>query len=248
MMDPYRDSAARHDELNAGQPTPTRLFARDFAERHGVESICDFGCGTGALMAELAADGRTVFGCDLSEAMCSVAQERLRPLGDITVANENMVTYRPPVQVDLATCLFDSINYLLDTRDWFALFGNVAKSLRPSGHFILDFVTEYDLRECWPAHRSVIEREDWVLVRLSAFDVTRSVGVEHMIWHVFQEGQWKTLIEEHRHAALAVQDVVRGLADVGLRTIEVVDADSNGVVEPDATTRIRIVARKENHA
>ena len=71
----YSDArlASIYDVVNP--PTPDLAFYRRLASG-GPKRICDLGCGTGRLAADLATDGHTVTGVDPAPAMLDVARNR----------------------------------------------------------------------------------------------------------------------------------------------------------------------------
>jgi SAM-dependent methyltransferase len=101
----------------------------------------DAACGTGTLIKSLRRDGWKSVGVDLSFAMLRAgaggAINRTLP-----VAAGDLRALPLAAGVDFATCLFDSINFLLETEDLARAFLEVAGALRPEGVFYFDVVTE----------------------------------------------------------------------------------------------------------
>ncbi|MBN2308561.1 MAG: class I SAM-dependent methyltransferase [Candidatus Hydrogenedentes bacterium] len=98
----------------------------------------DTACGTGVLLKRLRADGWDSLGLDLSYAM--VRQGRRHNPAPAAVADLRAL----PVagSIDYATCLFDSVNFLLDETDLRETMGQFAAALRPNGLLYFDIVTE----------------------------------------------------------------------------------------------------------
>jgi len=210
-----------------------------------IDSLCDFACGTGTLMLELSRSGKTVFGCDLSPSMYKTAATILKDVKNAHVDHGDMVIYRPPQEVDLATCLFDSVNYLMFRDKWRSFFQNVAFVLRPGGFFIFDYVSLFDLESCWPGYHSVMEGKEWILTRLSEYDRVSGRGIEKMIWHTYHNNHWQTETEIHEHTSLPESLVEEFLADAGLTIIKIMDADTFEKVYEFETTRILVIAQKQ---
>jgi SAM-dependent methyltransferase len=76
-----------------------------------------------------------VTGVDLSPEMLARARGKM-PLGEFHLCN--MVHYTDSRKYDLSLCLFDSINHVLDTREWRTMFANVSRNLSPNGTFVMD--------------------------------------------------------------------------------------------------------------
>ena len=99
----------------------------------------DLACGTGTLVKRLQRLGWHSVGIDLSPAMIRTGLKEESPwsgvVGDLrALPLEN--------SVDFATCLFDSINFLLDEDDVREAILQFGRALRPNGLLYFDFVTE----------------------------------------------------------------------------------------------------------
>lgn len=94
------------------------------------QKVLDAGCGPGAYAEELVARGATVVGCDISERMLQLAQERLKGTVDLL-----LVDLTQPLTM-FAAEEFDVINspLCLDyIEDWQSLFGEFRRVLKPDG-------------------------------------------------------------------------------------------------------------------
>ncbi len=99
--------------------------------------LLDVACGTGKSFMPMLRRGYEVVACDVSPAMVDHARRRsgLEPT-DVFVAD---VRDLPRLGTfDLATCLDDSLNYLLSDDELERAFAGVARNLRPGGVFIFD--------------------------------------------------------------------------------------------------------------
>jgi SAM-dependent methyltransferase len=74
-----------------------------------------------------------------------------------------------PSSFDLATCTYDSLNYLLSEADLAACFAGVARALRPGGLFVADMNTRHFLEHDWGVC-SVEEHPGFVQISQSSFD------------------------------------------------------------------------------
>ncbi len=112
----------------------------------------DAACGTGVLVRRLRKHGWNSFGFDLSPAMLSVAKRNWPELhaavGDLCA---------PPFRgsAGLVTCLFDSINFLLDEAAVRACIRQLAGMLTGDGLLYFDIVTERMVTEHF-------ENQTWV--------------------------------------------------------------------------------------
>lgn len=214
-----------------------------FAVDRACRSHCDFACGTGTLLKATADQGLVIAGCDRSPRMIRLARERTGLHDRRQLAVRDMRTYRPPWAVDLATCLFDSINCLLTIEDWRSFLANAAACLASRGFLVFDFVTQYDLRECWPGHREVIEVDDLVCVRTASFDRTTGLGVERVTWFCPTDEGWRETREAHWHASFPAELVLDVVEGCGLELVDVCDGESMLPVTGESQ-RIQITATR----
>jgi SAM-dependent methyltransferase len=120
------------------------------------------------------------------------------------------------------TANFDTVNHLLDERDLATLFRRVHRHLRPSGHFIFDFITPCDppsgtlhFRASRNGDKHVAQRIRWhPSRRLLLYDI------------VFREQARAPRVEFHRERAYAPHDVARWLAEAGFTLRDVLDAST----------------------
>ena len=105
-----------------------------------VRRLLEPACGTGRLVAELAARGYRVSGFDLSGPALAYLRRRLaaRGLGG-TIWAADMADFTLAEPVDAAYNTFDSFRHLLDERAARRHLECVAGSLRPGGIYILGF-------------------------------------------------------------------------------------------------------------
>lgn len=158
-------------------------YLREVLTRHPVPGhrMLDLACGTGTLALLFADEGWEVVGLDASSAMLAQARAKAANLdtvgrvafvkGDIRqpgVALAGMPEARPG-SFDLATCVYDSLNYLLEEGDLAACFAGVAEALAPGGVALLDMNTHYFLEHDW-LPSEVLELPGFVQVSQSHFD------------------------------------------------------------------------------
>src|SRR5205823_10150036 len=95
-------------------------------------------CGSGRLIAELAARGYQVTGFDLSEPALSYLQRRLaRRLLDAEIFEAEMSNFRLGRRVDAAYCTVNTFRHLLTERAAHDHLKSIAGSLRPGGIYLL---------------------------------------------------------------------------------------------------------------
>jgi SAM-dependent methyltransferase len=97
-------------------------------------------CGTGRLVAELAARGHQLVGLDLSEPSLAYLKRRLaRRRLKADVFRADMAEFSLDGPVDAAYSTFDGFRHLLTESAAWGHLKSVARSLRPGGIYILGF-------------------------------------------------------------------------------------------------------------
>lgn len=136
----------------------------------GQRRVLEPACGSGRLVAALAARGYRVTGFDISEGGLAFARRRMREVGlRAHLVRARMESFLAPDarsggrlapgSFDMAHCLVSSFRYLLDEEQARAHLQQVAEALAPGGIYVLGFhLTEYDdagvLRERMVAERA----------------------------------------------------------------------------------------------
>lgn len=140
----YARFAAFYDQVMGDRTTDVdRVLAYVARYRPGAATLLELGCGTGALLAGLAAAGLKVSGVDASPEMLDAAADRV-PGADLTRADITAVALHR--RFDVVICVFDTVNHLADFAQWRELFGRVREHLEPGGLFLFDVNTLGRLR------------------------------------------------------------------------------------------------------
>ncbi len=112
------------------------------------KTLIDLACGTGTHAVLQAHGGTRVIGIDLSAAMLHQAQSRAAGRR-VTFIEADMRTFDIHKPVDAVTCLYASLNHLLDPGDLTETFKRVAAHLRPGGVFVFDLNSEHAFQTLW---------------------------------------------------------------------------------------------------
>lgn len=97
------------------------------------------GCGTGVLLKQLTEYGWHSVGMDLSASMLRVAHHRYR-LSELVRGDFCALPFSN--HFFMATCLFDSLNFLLTEAQFAQAMKSFSEALLPNGLFYFDVVTE----------------------------------------------------------------------------------------------------------
>jgi SAM-dependent methyltransferase len=153
-----------------------------------------------------------------------------------------MVDFNPSQRVDMATCNFDSINYLENAELWQSFFNNVFKSLNPGGVFIFDFITKHDLKHNWPGHLLTIKRKNWSCTRLASYDIASQIGYEEMHWFLYRNNRWHNRTEIHKHVSFNQNQVKEMLACSCFIGIKMKDYETRKKVDIKSSVRVEVTA------
>lgn len=221
-----------YDALMAGVPyrTWTDYLARLW-KRHGVvpQRVLDLACGTGTISRLLARRGYSVTGVDLSAGMLAVARER-------TVTEHLNIPFyqQDAAELDLGAdrfeavlCLFDSLNYILDSERVQSAFHRVFAHLAPGGAFIFDVNTEYALAEGM-FNQSCTRKDEPLHYRWrSRYDpATHLCTVRMNFSYDPGTGERQPFVEVHRQRAYPKEELTAWLRQAGFAEIFVYDAYS----------------------
>jgi SAM-dependent methyltransferase len=270
-MPPYQEYAPFYD--GSGQIRFAILMSQYLHEvlaRHPVAGRCalDLACGTGTLALMLADQGWDVVGLDRSAAMLEQArskaanmetpgrvlfvqgdmrelsiEDQLLKIGHRTDRKISQFSPDCNVQFDLVTCVYDSLNYLLDQRELSACFEAVARYLAPGGLLVADMNTRYFLAHDWGTCE-VIEQPGFVQVAQSYFDAPTDCSTMVLTGFAGDDERGYTRFDEtHVERAYAPEAIESALRSAGFDLEAVYDCFTFQQIA-DHTQRIAWVARK----
>jgi SAM-dependent methyltransferase len=246
-------------------------YLRELLERHPVtgQRALDLACGTGTLALLLADDGWEVIGLDRSAAMLDQARAkaedmptqcqvsfvqgdmRALPTNDESPMTKDQASHTDalssfvlrPSSINLVTCVYDSLNYLLHERELAACFEGVAHVLAPGGLLVADMNTRYFLEHDWGTCE-VIEQAGLVQITQSYFDP--AVACSTMVLSCFAGDDrhgYTRFDETHIERAYAPEVVERLLLSAGLEVEALYDCFTFQPIT-ERTQRFAWVARK----
>jgi ubiquinone/menaquinone biosynthesis C-methylase UbiE len=244
---PYGELAGIYDELvgNTAYDCWLDNFER-LVNRNGItfEVAADIACGTGLAAEYLAGRCNKVYAVDISEAMLKVARSR-RNAGNITFLRQGFTDLDLPEQVDILTCNFDSLNYMIredDLREAFMRFGRATRS---GGCAIFDMNT---CRQLEVMHRDAVlvhRTSGGVSIWESSWDQDRRVNTLHMTNFLSDaQGLYRMSEEVHSERAYDLEVIMDALADAGFSRIESFDAKGLSWIDSE-TRRVQFVAKKQ---
>jgi SAM-dependent methyltransferase len=217
--------------------------------RFEKKRIAELACGTGTLAIALAREGYHVVGVDLSAAMLREAEKKARQAGtEVTFLRQDIRRLRLDEPVDLATCFFDSVNYLLSYGDLVKTFSAVKKSLHSGGLFVFDMNTAAGLASHWDFHDGRRDLGDVAIIGSNSYDPKTMLGtIRITVFKKIQSQGVSSLFERfsevHTERAYPAEEVKGALEEARLRLLNSYDCMT--FRKPNkATGRILFVAEK----
>ena len=266
----YEAYAPTYDAIGQGQfSARMAAWALAWLAERGIEQparVLDLACGTGEAALVFAAAGCEITGVDQSAAMLDIARGKARDAGlrvefirgdmrELPTDDERPMTNDQrsltnalssfvlrPSSFDLATCFYDSMNYLLDNGDLDRVCAGAATALRPGGFLIFDLNTAAEYAT-WDERDSVTHdgRDCMVYNRLS-YDMDTQLATGRIVWFVRELDRWWRGEETHVERAWSDGEVRVALADAGLALVG--RYDSAGDAAAADAPRVVYVARR----
>ncbi len=240
----FRESTLFYDAMvgfNAFEHVRENFERLCFIHSLSYESCADIACGTGLFVEYICTKARRVFGVDISPEMLEAARARNRGNQAIFLQQE-FTKLELPERVDLITCNFDSLNYLLTTDDLQKALARFARYLAPDGHAVFDMNTPWQLEE-------LADPEPWVLdvpggysIWETEWDADLQVQCMHMINLLEEEpGLYRKSEEWHRERGYNREAVEKMLQVAGFSWWRAYDAAGLSFPGPQ-TRRLQFIA------
>jgi len=202
-------------------------YLQEILARHSFEghTMLDLACGTGTIALAFAQQGWRVYGVDASAAMLAQARAKAAESDvPLLLSQQDMRSFILPEPVDLVTCLFDSLNYLLAVEDLQMTFARVAAHLRPGGLFICDMNTIWALREIWDHNTYFQDSEDLSIIMQSEYSDEAHIVAVKVVAFVRRDGLYERIEETHVERGYPERSVSAAMERAGLTVLESYEA------------------------
>ena len=219
------------DQTLANYPTPKRTHL-------------DVECGTGYVLSYFREQGWRSIGIDASLPMLYLARKRAP---HVIAADMRALPLRR--KFARITCLYDSLNHLLDRNDLVAAF-RAMRALMDHDSLLLFDMNHIDI---YPAIWGVPEPfiasgADFHLEMTTSYRSREKIGRAIVTGWAMLHGERVAIREEHRQRAYSEREIVSALADAQLTPIDVMDFDPYhdlGSVDAE-TVKLFFVCRPSN--
>ncbi len=220
--DPYSALAAIYDQvMDHVNYRRWALYVLKLARLHGESPhrVLELSCGTGNLAQELCFHGMHVLACDASVAMIkrAVAKTYQPPHQALFWCSDmRRIALRRPV--DMALSLYDSMNYLLEERDWIETMRQIYHHLKPAGLFIFDVSTLHNSQETFAGYRHEERLSEGVYHRECYFDAGNHI--QYNYFNIRLHGNaTNTYSEIHRQRIRALEEVTSLISRTPFRLV-----------------------------
>ena len=213
--------------------------------RHGFsgQTALDLACGTGTVALALTQQGLRVYAVDGSPGMIEQAQRKMTEVGaDVSLSCQDMRSFKLPEPMDLVTCLYDSLNYLLTPADLIQTFRQVRAALRPGGLFVCDANTPAALTHIWGCNTYFGESPTASIAMQNTYDPTQSVATLTITGFIRRGDLYERFQEEHVQRGYTPPEVMTALTTAGLHVLAQYDCFSFDAPSP-ASQRVLYVAQ-----
>lgn len=222
--DPYGAYAAVYDLQGQSRWSERMVsFLDDLLPRYDAtpQRVLDLACGTGTAALLLATRGYTVRGIDGSAQMLDIARQKAAEAGaDVHFEQADMRAFTVPQAVDLVTCWFDSLNYLLDPTDLARTFGCMRMALAPNGLAVFDMNTHAGLATDWDNRCWVQEIDDTYFIQQAEWDAATAIATMTLTCFVRLGRDYRRFEEVHRERGYTLDEITTALESAGLTPLD----------------------------
>lgn len=184
----------------------------------------DLACGTGLALDYFRALGWRSLGVDASLPMLDIARRRSRRLvaGDLRAL---------PLRGRFAriTCLYDSLNHMLERDDLVASFHSVRRVMDSDSLFLFDMNHPEIYPEVWGMSEPFVAAgNDYRLEIATSYRSREKIGRAKVTGWARIGGRRIDIQEQHLQRAYSERDITKALAEADLLPVDVIDFDPYG--------------------
>jgi len=203
--------------------------------------VLECACGTGSMALRMALQGHRIYAFDKSAEMIAVALRKCHGLDNPPqLFQADFLSFELPEPVDLAYCLYDSINYLLEPEEVVQHINRVAANLKPNGVFVFDISTVYNSETHFFSSTQNGKVDIYSYTRAMHFDKIERIQRNH--FSIYQPNG-EVYQEEHLQRIYSVEEMRKIIRHSNLELVAEQDLDR--MSEPVWNSlRVNFVCRK----
>jgi SAM-dependent methyltransferase len=213
------------------------------------ETILDLACGEGTFAVTMAKKGYQVIGIDQSPRMLKLAKAKSKKENvSVTWRQLKMQQLDYDNIFDVATCWYDSLNYLLELDDLCSTFKGVHTALRADGLFIFDLNTIYGLITLAQRHPVSIQQdtEDIFDVHKHSYDYDQNIATFDITAFVKENDCWIRRVKEiHKQRGYTLKEIQSCLKKAKLHELACWENLEDGKPLTKESRRLYFVTQKQ---
>lgn len=210
----YEALASFYDKLNPDVDYVLwSKFIQETVKKFGqidTNLVLDLACGTGSMSVELAKAGYDVIGVDLSPEMLMEAQQKAYEEGvNVLFLNQNMCELDLYGTVDMAVCCLDSLNYLVEEKDFEKTLSLVNNFMNDKGLFIFDVNTPYKFKNIYGNNAYILEDDGVTCAWQNTFDEEKGICDFDLTFFVEQKNGLYERVDESQREKMYTDKQIR---------------------------------------
>jgi SAM-dependent methyltransferase len=222
--DPYSAYASVYDLQGQSRWSERMVaFLSDLLPRYDAtpRRVLDLACGTGTAAILLATRGYDAQGIDGSAQMLDMARQKATEAdANVRFEQADMRAFTVSAPVDLITCWYDSLNYLLDSADLIQTFARMRAALTPGGLAVFDMNTHAGLAADWDNRCWVQEIDDTYFIQQAEWDVHTAIATNTLTCFVRLGRDYRRFEEIHRERGYTLDEITAALEAAGLTPLD----------------------------
>jgi SAM-dependent methyltransferase len=201
---PYSKLAEIYDSImNHVNYEQWALYIYEILKTQNIKSgdLIDISCGTGIFLKNFDSVNFRIFALDSSLDMAKSVKRKF----DLPVICSDFRGICLKKKFDVVLCLYDSINYILNEKDFLITLTNISRILNPGGIFVFDISTETNSLKFFSNYKESGEAGIYSYSRTSEY-----IKSEHLQLNTFELFDIKNKIhyvEKHRQRIYSLDEV-----------------------------------------
>jgi ubiquinone/menaquinone biosynthesis C-methylase UbiE len=214
--------------------------------KYRPRSVLDLACGTGTAAVLWAKNNIKTYGIDGSDQMLAVAERKIREQKvTVSLSRQPLTSFTLPQKVDLVTCYYDSLNYLLTLSDLTAGFKAAWRVLHEGGYFIFDVNTPEAMKVLWGSHVYADETADVAWIWKNCYFPRLNRAEIRATFFVRQGKTYERFEETHAERGYGAREIRKALKAAGLRPVHIYDCLTFNRPQRNSM-RLAVVAQKKS--
>lgn len=222
----------------------TESLLKEYGCKDGL--LLELGCGTGTITERMAQKGYDMIGVDNSSDMLEQAMEKRAESGlPILYLLQDMREFELYGTVGAVISLCDSMNYIVESKDFVQVLKLVNNYLDPSGVFIFDLKTPYFYKEVMGDSVLAETAEDSSYIWENEYDEEAHINQYDLtIFTKGEDGRFDRYEETHYQRAYFLEKIKQMVEEAGMIFVTAYDALTKEPPRTDSE-RIYIIAKEQ---